>query len=284
MLLALGLDQVDPGHRLQQVRGRGVHEGDGIHLAGLQRGHAGVHICDALDFDLVEMGAALLPVIREALHAAADARFVAFQRRAAGADALVEITVLGGHDQHRHHTQQRRKARVRRGQRDTDLVRAGRLDVGDGLEQGLGLRDRVGAAVQVQRPDHVIGGHGLAAVELDPVAQLEGPFGQVVVAAPFGRKLGNQLAARPDLDQAVAQLVLQLHHEAAFVELRVQGLGGVEIGDRQAEGAALAGVCVLRQGAAGPQPQHGGGGHRPRPKQKRTSGGQQGHRVSCSLW
>ena len=162
MLLALGLDQLQPRRRGEQVGGGGVDEGHRVDLAGLQRGGAGVHVGDAARLDLVEPGAAFLPVVRKALDLAADTRLIAFQRIAAGADALVELGVARGHDQQVHEAHQRREARIRRGQRDRDLARRGRLDPGDLGQQRLGLGDGLFAAMQVDRIDHVLGIQRLA--------------------------------------------------------------------------------------------------------------------------
>ena len=117
-------------------------------------------------------------------------------------------------------------------------------------------------------------------MEFDTGADLEGPGSEVGVRAPFGRQFRDQLAARPDLDQAVPQLVLQLHHEPRLVDLRVQRVCGVEIRDGQPEGAATARRGLLRPGAAGRQAQSRRGGKRARADKQRTAGGQQCH--GCS--
>ena len=107
--------------------------------------------------------------------------------------------------------------------------------------------------MQVDRKHHVFGRHRLAVVEFHALPQLEDPPCQIVAGVPFGRKFGNQRPVRPDLDQAVAQLILHMHAKTGFIDLRVQGVGRVEVIDRKAEGPPLA-RGLLRQNRRSRQP------------------------------
>lgn len=198
-----------------------------------------------------------------------DARLVGFEDIAAGADPGIEIHVILGHDDHRGQRHDRGEACVRLVQGDRHLVGGSGLNVLDHGDKALGLADRVRSAMQVDRKDHVIGIHRLAVVEFDPLAKLEHPDGQIVIGFPAGGKLGHQNAARPDLDQVVTDLPLQVLHELGLVHLRIQRLARVETADPEAESSAR--LRRRRAQRLAREAQNGGPAHGARTDQETAS-------------
>ncbi len=140
------------------------------------------------------------------------------------------------------------------------------LDLDDGIDDRLGRRlrvlaavlvdrgDDVGcldglavvelgvlAAVLVDRGDDVVGLDGLAVVELGALLDLEGPGDRIVRGLPALRQARHQLAGVVDLGQIVLDGIAHLQHEAVFPAHRIEGIGGLAVGLADPQVATLVG-------------------------------------------
>ena len=126
---------------------------------------------------------------------------------------------------------------LRRLERHLDLVVAQLLDVGD-----VGDDPAVDRLVRILRAlvgeDHVVGGEGVAVVEGDALAQVEGPLGAVVVGRPVDGEvaLGHQLGV--DVGQAAQDVGGDLEQQHLVDLGRIQGPELADAGPAGPQGAA----------------------------------------------
>ncbi len=139
--------------------------------------------------DLVEISA-FAPVIAEALTNGADARLELLDLVGAGTDSSREVGCAFLQDLEVEGAKGNRKVGVRRGQDGLHLIVVDLLPLLDHLDKRRGVGDGICAHVTVHRVDDVVGGQGLAVVEFDALADLEGPLGGRVVRQNLFSQLG----------------------------------------------------------------------------------------------
>ena len=256
VLVAGGVEDLQAGLALEQVHGLQVQVVDAVDLAGAQRAGAGGGVGNEQVLHRVEVGRIGLPVIRVAADHGGHARLELLQPVAAGADAGLPVQAavgVGGADAQVVVADQVGEVGVAALQGHHHHVLAVRLHILDGLDDADGGRAAVLAAVVIERGDHVRGGEAPAVVELDPLAQLEGPHGGVGRGLPALRELAAQRAVGADLGEVVAQLPgADVDHVGVVDLARIQCVAGGAAGERLPEGAAAGGG--LRGG------EHGAGG------------------------
>ena len=131
---------------------------------------------------------------------------------------------------------------------DRDLVAIRRLDVLDDLHLAGRTRFGIRAAVAVEGEDHIGGGHLLAAVELDALAQLEDPALGGIEAFPALRQLARGLAGGAHLDQCIAEEITDLDRHLGLIGRRVEAVGAGTALQRE---HGIAALLRRRQGRLG---------------------------------
>ena len=196
-------------------------------------------------------------VVGIALHGCADAGLPFVEDIGAGADARLPVdraVVLRRHDRDMIVAGDVGKVGIAAGKLEDHLV-AVRLDVGNGIDIGLGGRLRVLAHMVAEGGDHVGRGDGLAVVEGDALAQLEHPVLGIVARLEALGQVGNDATLGVDLGQAVA------HRAPADGAGHLIGIGG---GVERVGGGAMphahAEVPALLGLGAGGGGEHGVGG------------------------
>ena len=102
------------------------------------------------------------------------------------------------------------------------------------------LRRRLALApVMVDRGDDVLGPHGFAVMELDPLAQREGPLRGVVRGRPALRQFRHQLSGVVHLGQMVAEPVAEQDDAAVLESAGIERVGRAAMGAAEAPLAAL---------------------------------------------
>ena len=110
-------------------------------------------------------------------------------------------------------------------QRDDDGVAALGLDVGDRLDQRLGRRFRVFAAMVIDRRHHVVGVKRLAVMELDALANLETPCRGVGRGFPAFRQFRRQFSVLAYFRQMVVQEIVDTADPGVLVGRRIERVG-----------------------------------------------------------
>ena len=200
----------------------------------------------------VEVAAARLPVVAAVLGDEAHAGLEAFQRVGAGADRLRPVGEVLRHDDEVVVGQDDREVGIAARQRDPDLGRRQRLDLGDLRQNALGRRLGL-AAVHVDRIDAVVGVERLAVGELDALADVEHPL----VAPGFTSQLSNSSpVGLPSASNSIRQLQISSRRDHDGVRHRCAGRGcrGRAAFHAQAQRAALL-RRRLRQGRSRAEPE-----------------------------
>ena len=139
--------------------------------------------------DLVEIST-LAPVIVKARTNGADTGLELLDLVGAGTDGRGEILCAFLQDLEVEGAKGDRKVRVRRGQDGLHLIVVDLLPLFDHRDKRRGVGDGICAHVTVHRVDDVVGGQGLAVVEFDTLADLEGPLGGRIIRQNLFGKLG----------------------------------------------------------------------------------------------
>ena len=227
--------------------------GDRVHVAGDQRGLAGVRVIEDDDLDLVEIGALQVPaVVAHQPVAHAELGLGQLVGAAAVAGLPVDRAVLVGRaDRQVVIGHQPREIGIARPELEGHRMVAVVDDILHVLQKGRRRRGRALAAVVVHRRDHVIGRHLGAAVEGGVRVELERPFPGVRCRRPFRRHVGPVGAVGLDQGQVAAEGMRELDHREGDVGAGVVVVGRVAVMGAQSEDAAPAG-CGRRR--FGPEP------------------------------
>ena len=256
-------------HVLQEREGDVGIEGQ-IEFAGDEAQHAGAAVRDDLEFDRIEIGAPLLPVVGIAHQLDHLVALEVDDLERAGADRLgahhprLDVTRIDRSIAGRQHRHERRLLAL---QRERHLVVAVGRDFLQVLVPDLTrvLADDlllvVDTAEGVPRAFHVLGCERLPVMPLYAAAQLEGELRLVVVPRPALGELGHDLVGTVDLllrieeheivedrherhvhrdrrflvDRGTRRIVTMRHTERPALLLR-EGRGGQDDGGREAAG------------------------------------------------
>ena len=236
----------DAGNALDEIDDLRLDAVDHVDLSALQRGGARGGVVDHDDLDLVgEAHLVAHPVVGEALAALADTGLVDRDLVGAGRDAGIgrvlaatrlDDQVIVGH--------QIGKVGIRFLERHDDILAVDlhRFDALHDAERA-GLRFLV--RVALERLQHVVGGHRLAVVELDAVADLEGPLLGVVRRADLLGDPVLKAAFRRQRNEIFAPALAEGEWYLAEEARRVEAVGGLAALHARLDDAALHGTGSL---------------------------------------
>ena len=213
---------------------------------------------------LVEIRLPGIPVVGVPHHAGAVARSVLGDPERPGSRGLRRelVRAVRGHDAAERRAQRQRQVGVRRAQAEPDRPRVDRLDLLDRPQHRTARRRGLGVQDALHAEHDVLGGQGLAVMELDARTQGEGPGAALVVSGPAGGQLRLGLKLLVDADEVVEHVL----HDHVLVAL--DGEGRIQ-GARRAQPGLLDDAALPRRLGGHPP------GERSRHRRQRRSGGAQ---------
>ena len=209
----------------QQTGDTGFDIGVDIDVAGAQCAGARRVVGNALGHEGLDVAGVLVPVVGELLGHRRQTRREFLQPVRAGAHHGIAVLPARLHDRGVIVVAQRDgEIGVAAVERDHQHVRPVGLHVDDRRQKRL--RRRFGAFLDVfaERIDDVLGVQRLAVVELDALAQLEGPFAGVVGRFPLDRQVRHDVHVAVQIGQAVVHLIGALDVRAVGHLRRIEGL------------------------------------------------------------
>ena len=130
-------------------------------------------------------------------------------------------------------------------QRQHHFLAAG-LDGRDTLHVAERAGFRLLVRVALQRGGHVLGGHGLAVVEFDAVADFQGPGLRIVGRADLFGNAVLELAVRRQFDDHFAPALAEGERHLRHHQRRIEAVGGFTADQAGLQRAALDRACRAR--------------------------------------